>query len=111
MLILGKATSAWAIMFAGVLKALGQGTGAPSIQAHCLKQLGRDKAGVVSSTCYMGNDIGNALGPTVGGIIASRTGYETMFVSVAVFLILFGWPVLFFKTRYDEKKYADSISA
>ena len=111
MLILGKATSAWAILFAGVLKALGQGTGAPSIQAHCLKQLGRDKAGVVSSTCYMGNDIGNALGPTVGGIIASRTGYETMFISVAVFLVLFGWPVLFFKTRYDEKKAAGSPSA
>ena len=110
MLILGKATSAWAILFAGVLKALGQGTGAPSIQAHCLKQLGRDKAGVVSSTCYMGNDIGNALGPTIGGIIASRTGYETMFISVAVFLVLFGWPVLFFKTRYDEKKAAGSPS-
>ena len=47
----------------------------------------------------------------IGGIIASRTGYETMFISVAVFLVLFGWPVLFFKTRYDEKKAAGSPSA
>ena len=57
MLLLGKAASAWAVALAGVLKALGQGSGVPSIQAHCLKRLGRDKAGVVSSTCYMGNDI------------------------------------------------------
>lgn len=111
MFLLGKATSGWAIMLAGVLKALGQGTGAPSIQAHCLKRLGREKAGVVSSTCYMGNDIGNALGPTVGGIIASHASYETMFISIAISLIVIGWPVLFFKTRSDDKKYGSSVSA
>ena len=105
MLLLGKAHTAWAIMLAGVLKALGQGSGVPSIQAHCLKQLGRDKAGVVSSTCYMGSDVGNALGPTIGGIIATYMNYDTMFTSIAVSLIVIGWPLLFFKSRYDKRKY------
>lgn len=105
MLLLGKATSTWIVLLAGVLKALGQGTGAPSIQAHCLKKLGRDKAGVVSSTCYMGNDIGNTVGPAIGGLIASRTGYGSMFIMIAVSVIVIGWPLLFFKTRYDEHKY------
>ena len=104
MLLLGKATSTWAVLLAGVFKALGQGTGAPSIQAHCLKKLGRDKAGVVSSTCYMGNDIGNTVGPTIGGLIASRAGYGSMFITIAVSVIVIGWPLLFFKTRYDEHK-------
>lgn len=104
MLLLGKATSTWIVLLAGVLKALGQGTGAPSIQAHCLKKLGRDKAGVVSSTCYMGNDIGNTVGPAIGGLIASRTGYGSMFIMIAVSVIVIGWPLLFFKTRYDERK-------
>lgn len=104
MLLLGKATSTWIVLLAGVLKALGQGTGAPSIQAHCLKKLGRDKAGVVSSTCYMGNDIGNTVGPAIGGLIASRTGYGFMFIMIAVSVIVIGWPLLFFKTRYDEHK-------
>lgn len=104
MLLLGKATSTWIVLLAGVLKALGQGTGAPSIQAHCLKKLGRDKAGVVSSTCYMGNDIGNTVGPAIGGLIASRTGYGSMFIMIAVSVIVIGWPLLFFKTRYDEHK-------
>ena len=104
MLLLGKATSTWAVLLAGVFKALGQGTGAPSIQAHCLKKLGRDKAGVVSSTCYMGKDIGNTVGPTIGGLIASRAGYGSMFITIAVSVIVIGWPLLFFKTRYDEHK-------
>lgn len=104
MLLLGKATSTWIVLLAGVLKALGQGTGAPSIQAHCLKKLGRDKAGVVSSTCYMGNDIGNTVGPAIGGLIASRAGYGSMFITIAVSVIVIGWPLLFFKTRYDERK-------
>lgn len=104
MLLLGKATSTWIVLLAGVLKALGQGTGAPSIQAHCLKKLGRDKAGVVSSTCYMGNDIGNTVGPAIGGLIASRAGYGSMFITIAVSVIVIGWPLLFFKTRYDEHK-------
>ena len=104
MLLLGKATSAWTVLLAGVLKALGQGTGAPSIQAHCLKKLGRDKAGVVSSTCYMGNDIGNTVGPAIGGLVASRAGYGPMFITIAVSVIVIGWPLLFFKTRYDEHK-------
>lgn len=104
MLLLGKATSTWIVLLAGMLKALGQGTGAPSIQAHCLKKLGRDKAGVVSSTCYMGNDIGNTVGPAIGGLIASRTGYGSMFIMIAVSVIVIGWPLLFFKTRYDEHK-------
>lgn len=104
MLLLGKATSTWIVLLAGVLKALGQGTGAPSIQAHCLKKLGRDKAGVVSSTCYMGNDIGNTVGPAIGGLIASRAGYGSMFITIAVSVIVIGWPLLFFKTSYDEHK-------
>lgn len=104
MLLLGKATSTWAVLLAGVFKALGQGTGAPSIQAHCLKKLGRDKAGVVSSTCYMGNDIGNTVGPAIGGLIASRAGYGSMFITIAISVIVIGWPLLFFKTRYDEHK-------
>lgn len=110
MLLLGRAASAWAVMLAGALKALGQGSGVPSIQAHCLKQLGREKAGVVSSTCYMGNDIGNALGPTAGGIIAARTGYAGMFFAVAAALIVIGWPIVFVKTRYDEKKYGGTAA-
>ena len=105
MVLLGFAHATWMIMLAGFLKALGQGSGVPSIQAHCLKQLGRDKAGVVSSTCYMGNDIGNALAPTIGGAIATAFGNGPMFAIVGVMIVIIGWPILFCKIRYDERTY------
>ena len=108
MLLLGNAASAWAVALAGALKALGQGSGVPSIQAHCLKRLGRDKAGVVSSTCYMGSDIGNAVGPAMGGVIASCVGYGYMFFAVAAALLVIGWPLVYIKTRYDKKKYGEA---
>ena len=106
MILLGNASATWMVMVAGMLKALGQGSGVPSVQAHCLKQLGRDKAGVVSSTCYMGNDIGNALAPAIGGALATVCGSNgPMFIIVGIMIVVIGWPVLFFKTRYDERTY------
>jgi predicted MFS family arabinose efflux permease len=79
--------------------------GAPSIQAHSLKQLGREKAGVVSSTCFIGQDIGNAIAPTIGGIVSASFGFRTMFTGYAVLLVLVGWTLFYFKSKYDEKKY------
>lgn len=108
MLLLGNAVSLWMIVLAGALKALGQGSGAPAIQAHCMKQLGKEKAGVVSSTCYIGQDIGNAIAPPIGGIVSSSYGYNTMFTGYAALLILVGWTMFYFKSKYDEKKYPDA---
>ena len=52
---------------------------------------------VASNTLYTVMDIGNFLGPTLGGIILSRSNYETMFRSAlipqALALVVFalGW--------------------
>ena len=105
MFLLGKAQALWMILAAAFLNALGQGSASPTVQAHCLRQLGKEKAGVVSSTCYMGNDIGNVVGPLLGGAIADNYGYGAMFSSVSILLLAVGLPVLFLKTRYDEKRY------
>ncbi|NLL33680.1 MAG: MFS transporter [Clostridiales bacterium] len=105
MILLANATALWMVLLAGALKAIGQGSGAPSIQAHSLKQLGREKAGVVSSTCFIGQDIGNAIAPTIGGIVSASFGFRTMFTGYAVLLVLVGWTLFYFKSKYDEKKY------
>jgi len=108
MLILGHANALWMIILAGALKAIGQGCGAPSIQAHCMKQMGRDKAGIVSSTTYIGQDIGNAIAPTLGGIIQTNYGYTAVFTSYAATLLIVGWTLFTIKSKYDAKKYPDT---
>lgn len=107
MVLLGRATALWMIILAGVLKAIGQGSGAPSIQAHSLKLLGREKAGVVSSTLYIGQDIGNAAAPVLGSFVVSQLPgrYDLVFYGYAALLLVIGWGLFFIKSRYEEKKY------
>ena len=104
-LVLGHASALWMIILAGALKAFGNGAGQPGIQATCLKQAGPERAGVASSTSYIGMDIGNALAPIVGGGLASAFDYRAPYICYAAMLIFIACPMFFIKYRYDKKKY------
>ena len=83
MFLLGRCTSLWLILLTGLLRAVGQGAAQPSLQAGCLNHVGRDKSGVATSTYYLGGDIGQGVGPMVGGAILTRIvglqGYQFVF--------------------------------
>ncbi len=104
-LLLGNASVLWMVVLAAILKAFGQGAGVPGIQSTCLQQIGREKAGVVSSTCYIGQDIGNAIAPAIGGAVASSFGYRTMFSGYAVLMFVGATMIFYLKSNYDRKKY------
>ena len=38
-----------------------------------------DRRGAASSTLYLGSDLGQLLGPIVGGVLAASFGYAAMF--------------------------------
>ena len=99
----GFAQSMPAMLAAGVVKALGQSSGSPGIQATCLKKMGKEKAGIVSSTCYIGQDIGNSFAPMLGGVVADRWGYTVMFCGYAVILFFGGGLIYLIKSGYDRK--------
>ena len=99
----GSATSMPVMVLSGAIKGLGQSSGSPSIQATCLKKMGKEKAGIVSSTCYIGQDIGNSLAPILGGIVADSSGYRTMYWGYAA-ILFFGGSLLYrVKSQYDKK--------
>ena len=104
-IVLGGAKTLTAVIIAGILKAIGQGSGSPAIQSTSLKMIGREKAGVVSSTCYIGADVGNAIAPIIGGYVAENFGYEVMFKGYAVILFVVGTIIFTIKWKYDYKKY------
>ena len=106
---IGSAYTLLPILIAGILKAVGQGAGQPAVQSHCIKALGREKAGVVSSTCFIGSDIGNSLAPIIGSFVAGSYGYGTMFYVYALVLLAVGLPVFYLKDRYDVRKYGDPL--
>ena len=71
------------ILLSCVLRAVGQGAAQPSLQAGCINFIGRDRSGVATSTYFLGGDIGQGVGPIVGGtmlgIIAGLQGYRFVF--------------------------------
>ena len=86
----GTGTTLLMMLFGGVCKAFGQGSGNPSIQAHCIKQVDTKRAGVASSTCQIGQHIGNTIAPWLGGKVVASYGYEKTFVLMAVLLTALG---------------------
>ena len=85
--LIGQAKVLPVVLTAAVLKAIGQGCSTTAIQSECVRTLGKERSGVAVSTCYIGQDIGNALGPTMAAYMISAQGYEFMFFMNAVFLL------------------------
>ena len=65
--------------------------------------MGKEKAGIVSSTCYIGQDIGNSIAPMIGGVVADRWGYQTMYWGYAVILFVGGGLIYRIKSQYDKR--------
>lgn len=88
MLLISKANAVWMIYLAAILKALGQGSGQPTLQAECLKRLGPDKRGLATSTFYVGSDVANGLGPMIGALVVEDTNYASSFNLSAIILLI-----------------------
>lgn len=86
--LLARAYTLLPVLVAAVFKAVGQGNGTPAIQAESVKKLGPGRNGVAISTCFIGQDIGNATGPIFASFLIQRTGYETMFFVYAAMLVV-----------------------
>lgn len=89
LLLLGRAGALWMVSLAAVLKAMGQGSGQPTLQAASLKLLPPEKSGVASSTFYIGGDVGQGLGPMLAGAMvgacgADSAGYGFMFTCASL---------------------------
>lgn len=102
MVILGFSYSIIPVMISAALRAFGQGAGQPSLQAASIKKVGRDRIGVANSTYYLGGDIGQGLGPVIGGTIIASFGYTQLFLFCALLLIL--GMVIFLMTERREGK-------
>lgn len=85
--LLASADSLLIVLLAGILISFGQGAGQPSLMTECLNRFGTEKSGVASSTFFLGADIGQGIGPTIGGAISAAYGYGMMYYFSGVLLI------------------------
>ena len=88
MVCIAKSFTLALLLTGAVLKSVGQGGGQISLQAECLKKVGPKRSGVAASTFYIGSDIGQGIGPVIGGTVAASFGCETTFMLTAVILVI-----------------------
>ena len=100
--VFAKSYTLLMVLIAAILKSIGQGTGTAAIQTEAVKRLGIKRSGVASSTCYIGQDLGNALGPAIGAVIISNSGYEPLFLGYAA-LLLACIPIYYLYNKFFEK--------
>ena len=85
------------LLLAAAIAGASWGSLQPSMQAMAMQSVPPQKRGVASNTCYWGMDLGYFVGPTLGGIVAAKTGsYGTMYLC-AIVPILIGF-VIFLTT-------------
>lgn len=108
MILHGTATSLWILLLAAVLKSLAQGCIQPSMQAECIKRVSSDRIGVATSTFYIGADVGQGVGPVIGGAIASSFQYSTMFYFCGALLLL-GCFLYFASTKMHKEKLSEKL--
>ncbi|SMC16637.1 Predicted arabinose efflux permease, MFS family [Clostridium acidisoli DSM 12555] len=99
-LFLGHANALWMIILAAIFKAFGQGFAQPALQAECFNKMGSEKRGLASSTFFIGANVGQGVGPLIGGGIASSLGYTWLF-NISALMLLCG---ILFYAIYKRKK-------
>ncbi|MFJ3384032.1 MULTISPECIES: MFS transporter [unclassified Curtobacterium] len=79
-----------AFLVAAVLFGFGYGGCQPVLQSMAMKMVPRERRGAGSTTNFLGSDLGNIVGPIVGGSIATTFGYTAMWQGMTVALVISG---------------------
>lgn len=87
MLLIAFAHNIAFIVVAGLLRAFGQGMAQPSVQAEIMRQEGKERSGVASSTFNLGLDLGQGAGTLFAGWVAGIYGYGAAFAWCPVALL------------------------
>lgn len=98
LLLIGGADTLMMLLIAAAVKAFAQGMSQPAIQTEGLRMVEPERRGVASSTIYIGGDLGQAVGPMLGGAVAQSVGYGRMYWICAVPLAA-AWVYFFMKEK------------
>jgi predicted MFS family arabinose efflux permease len=87
LLLIGWANSLLLLIIAAAAKAMAQSMSQPALQTEALRRVIPEKRGVACSTMYIGGDLGQAVGPILGGLLAQSFGYGNMFFASVIPLV------------------------
>ena len=85
--VISISTSLEMILLAGFIAGFGYGACQPAIQTLCMKCVPKKRRGAASSSSYIGNDLGQLLGPNVAGSMILAFGYHAMWRFMTLFIV------------------------
>lgn len=88
MLLLSSANTGLTLLIAGALIGLGFGNMQSSTQAVAVKLTSPHRLGLATSTFFIALDAGLGFGPYLLGFIVPITGYRTLYVILAILILL-----------------------
>jgi MFS family permease len=65
-------------LLAALVSAFGYGACQPAVQTLSMKCVPKERWGAASSTNYLGQDLGQLVGPVVAGMAIEQTSFSTM---------------------------------
>ncbi len=98
-LLISMATSLPMFLLAAFISAFGYGACQPAVQTLSMKCVPAERRGAASSTNYIGQDMGQLVGPVVAGTVIERTSYSTMWQFMLIPLLIAMVIVIFFRKK------------
>jgi MFS family permease len=86
--VISYSSTLWSFLIAAFISAFGYGAIQPAMQALSMKTVPNERRGSASSTNYIGMDLGNLVGPSIGGNVAQAFGYSVMWRVMGIFFVL-----------------------
>ncbi|NHT16119.1 MFS transporter [Cellulomonas sp. IC4_254] len=109
LLLISISTNLVTLLVAAVCGAFGYGAAGPVVRSMAMGIVPKPRRGAASSTLFLASDVGQLLGPIVGGILATSFGYAAMFRVVPGYLLLV--VVLLLVTRRSLTSRIASVAA
>ncbi len=107
--MIGSAVTLPVMLLAGFIISAGSGGLMPALQANCIKKLGAGRTGLAVSTYMIGADVGNGLGPILGGAVSGSFGYGKMLYLSAAIMPL-GLIIYYIYTKQERRKQANGCT-
>lgn len=98
-LVISYSITLSSLLMAGFIAGFGYGACQPAIQTLCMKCVPQKRRGAASSSSYIGNDLGQLLGPNVAGAIILAFGYHAMWRFMMLFIFIAMMLVIVFRKR------------
>lgn len=106
--LLSFATNMWWLLTAAVVGAFGYGAAGPVARSMAVSVVSENRRGAASSTLFVASDIGQLVGPVIGGLIIARFGYTMMFRVAPVWIV--AATVLLIITKQQVQRKAAAVT-